>query len=62
VAVNPDRELREEAEEHGWPILEFKRQVGLGTRLTRPVPLISGASIMLGIGAVAAWLLTRRKR
>jgi HAD superfamily hydrolase (TIGR01490 family) len=62
VAVNPDRELREEAEEHGWPILEFKRQVGLGTRLTRPVPLISGASIMLGLGAVAAWILTRRKR
>jgi HAD superfamily hydrolase (TIGR01490 family) len=62
VAVNPDKELRETAEREGWPILEFTRQVGLGTRLTRPVPLISGGALMLGIGAVAAWLLTRSKR
>ncbi|MBU1227398.1 MAG: HAD-IB family hydrolase [Actinobacteria bacterium] len=62
VAVNPDRELREACERYSWPILEFTRQVGLTSRLTRPVPLISGATLMLGIGAVAAWLLTRRKR
>jgi len=61
VAVNPDRELREAAESNGWPVLEFKRQVGLTSRLTRPVPLISGATVMLALGAVAAWLLTRRK-
>jgi len=62
VAVNPDKELREVAEQSGWPILEFKRQVGLTTRLTRPVPLISGATLMAGIGALAIWILTRRKR
>jgi HAD superfamily hydrolase (TIGR01490 family) len=62
VAVNPDKELRETAEQNGWPILEFSRQVGLTSRLTRPAPLISGATLMLGLGAVAAWLLTRRKR
>ncbi|MCJ7726647.1 MAG: HAD-IB family hydrolase [Acidimicrobiia bacterium] len=61
VAVNPDRELKEACEANGWPILEFTRQVGLTSRLTRPVPLISGATVMLGIGAVAAWILTRRK-
>lgn len=61
VAVNPDRELREACEEYGWPVLEFSRQVGLTTRLAKPVPIISGATLMLGIGAVAAWILTRRK-
>ena len=62
VAVNPDKELKEAAEEGGWPILEFTRQVGLTTRLTRPVPLISGATLMAGLGALAIWILTRRKR
>ena len=62
VAVNPDRELRESAEDNGWPILEFKRQVGIGTRLTRPVPLISGTAVMAGLGALAVWILTRSKR
>jgi len=62
VAVNPDKDLRDAAEERGWPVLEFKRQVGLGDRLVRPVPLISGATLMLGVGAVAAWILTRHKR
>lgn len=61
-AVNPDRELREAAEERGWPILEFSRQVGLTSRLTRPVPLISGASIAAGIGVLAVWVLMRRNR
>jgi HAD superfamily hydrolase (TIGR01490 family) len=62
VAVNPDKELRDAAEAEGWPILEFTRQVGLTTRLTRPVPLISGATVMAGLGALAVWILTRRKR
>jgi HAD superfamily hydrolase (TIGR01490 family) len=61
-AVNPDKELREAAEEHGWPILEFSRQVGLSSKLTRPVPLISGATIAAGLGTLAVWLLTRRNR
>jgi len=61
VAVNPDKELREAAEEHGWPILEFVRQVGLTSRLIKPVPIISGATLMAGIGAIAIWILTRRK-
>ena len=33
VAVNPDRELRKQAEEKNWPILEFVRPVALGDRV-----------------------------
>ena len=62
VAVNPDKELREVAEQSGWPILEFKRQVGLTSRLAKPVPIISSATVAAVIGTVAVWLLTKRKR
>ncbi len=61
-AVNPDKELRDAAEEHGWPILEFQRQVSLGSRLTRPVPLISGATLTAIAGAGVTWLLLRSRR
>ena len=62
VAVNPDKELREAAEAAGWPILAFNRQVGLTSRFAKPVPLISSATVLAGVGAVAIWLLTRRKQ
>jgi HAD superfamily hydrolase (TIGR01490 family) len=61
-AVNPDRDLREIAEERGWPILEFQRQVSIGSRLTRPVPLISGATVTAALGAGVVWLLLRQRR
>lgn len=61
-AVNPDKELREAAEELGWPILEFSRQVGLTSRLVRPVPLISGATVAAGLGALAVWIMVRRNK
>ncbi|HSM01610.1 MAG TPA: HAD-IB family hydrolase [Acidimicrobiia bacterium] len=61
-AVNPEKELRAVAEERGWPILEFQRQVSLTERLTRPVPLISGATVAAVIGAAIAWVLLRKKR
>jgi HAD superfamily hydrolase (TIGR01490 family) len=59
-AVNPDRDLREAAEQHGWPILEFSRQVGLPTN--RTVPIVSGAAVAAGLGALATWILLRRRR
>lgn len=62
VAVNPDGDLRSIAEERGWPILDFKRQVSLAERLTRPVPLISGATVATVLGAAIAWTLLRRRR
>jgi HAD superfamily hydrolase (TIGR01490 family) len=35
VAVNPDRELRKEAETRGWDIRDFRRPVRLRTRIAR---------------------------
>lgn len=61
-AVNPDKELREVAEERGWPILEFRRQVSLRTRLTRPVPLISGATVAGLVAAAVVWTILRGRR
>jgi HAD superfamily hydrolase (TIGR01490 family) len=60
--VNPDRDLREVAEERDWPVLEFTRQVSLGSRLTRPVPIISGATLTAAVGAGVAWLLLRSRK
>jgi HAD superfamily hydrolase (TIGR01490 family) len=60
-AVNPDKDLRETAVERGWPILEFRRQVSLARRLTRPVPLISGATVAGVVGAAVVWALVRRR-
>ena len=62
VVVNPDGDLRSLAEEKGWPVLDFKREVSLAERLTRPVPLISGATLATAIGAGIAWFLIKRKR
>jgi HAD superfamily hydrolase (TIGR01490 family) len=66
VAVNPDRELREAAEKHGWPIEEFERPVTLRTRLAtlpKPVPIISGAAVAGAVaGAITLWALRSRRR
>jgi hypothetical protein len=61
-AINPERELRDIAEKRSWPMLEFRRRVSLAKRLTRPVPLISGATVAAVIGAVIAWAIIRKKR
>jgi HAD superfamily hydrolase (TIGR01490 family) len=61
-AVNPEKELRTIAEQRGWPILEFQRQVSLARRLTRPMPLISGATVAAVIGAAIAWGMMRKRR
>jgi HAD superfamily hydrolase (TIGR01490 family) len=60
--VNPEKELRTIAEQRGWPILEFQRQVSLARRLTRPMPLISGATVAAVIGAAIAWGMMRKRR
>ncbi len=56
--VNPDRGLRKEAMERGWPVLSFSRPVSLRDRIPAP----SGAAV--GISALAAgavsYLLLRR--
>lgn len=62
VAVNPDKDLRKIAEENNWPILEFQRKVSLRTRLARPVPIISGATLTVALAAGIAALILRRRR
>jgi HAD superfamily hydrolase (TIGR01490 family) len=62
-AVNPDRTLRREAVERGWPILEFKHPVPLRSRFpripapSRPVAVgIAGAAV---VAAAAGWRAAR---
>jgi HAD superfamily hydrolase (TIGR01490 family) len=61
-AVNPDKLLRREALDRGWPILAFERPMSLRSRL----PARSAGMVALGVGAVAAgatWYgLNRRRR
>jgi len=62
VAVNPEKDLRKIAEEREWPILEFQLPVSMGTRIPKPTPLVSGATLTAAIAAgVAAYLLLRRR-
>jgi HAD superfamily hydrolase (TIGR01490 family) len=61
VAVNPEKDLREAAEEREWQILEFQRPVTLGPRVPAPP---KKAWIAAGIGAAAAavfFAATRRR-
>ena len=54
VAVNPDRELKKEAEERNWPILEFVRPIALGERipLNRRWIAVTILTFLLGAGIV----------
>ncbi|MGH3835265.1 MAG: HAD family hydrolase [Pseudonocardiaceae bacterium] len=64
TAVNPDRALRREALQRGWPVLAFSDPVSLRSRIPAP----SGAQIAaaVGLGAVAAagvaWYGLRRRQ
>src|SRR5262245_52195237 len=62
VAVNPDRELRREAERRGWQIRDFRRPVQLRDRLPQVSPPPRRVALVAGIvGAmVLGWYLLRR--
>jgi HAD superfamily hydrolase (TIGR01490 family) len=65
VAVNPDRELRREAEKRGWQVRYFRRPVRLRQRLARAVPGPSPVAAIAGTVAVLAvlfWLFLRPRR
>nr|WP_312870685.1 HAD-IB family hydrolase [Gordonia asplenii] len=50
TAVNPDRGLRKQAADRGWPILTFDRPVALSGRLRENRKAIVAASAATGIG------------
>jgi HAD superfamily hydrolase (TIGR01490 family) len=63
VAVNPDRDLRREAEKRGWRIRYFRRPVRLRQRLPQVRPPSPVAAAVAGTAAAAAlvgWLYFRR--
>jgi HAD superfamily hydrolase (TIGR01490 family) len=62
VAVNPDRELRKEAEERDWQIRDFRHPVRLRHRLARvarPNPSIAAVAAAAAIAAVFGWVYLR---
>jgi HAD superfamily hydrolase (TIGR01490 family) len=61
TVVNPDRALRREAEQRGWPILTFADPVALRSRFRRPRPRTTLTAV--GVGTAAAlsiWYLAHR--
>ncbi len=65
VAVNPDKELRREAEERGWQIRDFRRPVRLRTRIANAVPppkvSIAAAVGATAVAAVLVWVALRSR-
>ncbi|MBF6138059.1 HAD-IB family hydrolase [Nocardia otitidiscaviarum] len=60
TAVNPDRALRREAHQRGWPVLTFENPVSLWSRIPAPSTTTVAASVAVGLGAVAAGALSYR--
>ena len=63
VAVNPDRELRREAEKRGWQIRDFRRPVRLRQRLPQvraPSPGAAAVAASAVVAAILGWLYFRR--
>jgi HAD superfamily hydrolase (TIGR01490 family) len=65
VAVNPDKELRKAAEEHGWPIRDFHQPVRMRTRIASAVPgpraSVAAALAAAGVAAVLVWVVLRSR-
>jgi HAD superfamily hydrolase (TIGR01490 family) len=62
VAVNPDRELRKEAEAHSWQIRDFRRPVRLRNRLAsvpRPPTPITAAAAAAAAALILGWIFLR---
>ena len=62
VAVNPDRDLRREADRRGWQIRDFRRPVRLRERLPQ-VPASGPSVAAVAAGALAVligWRYVRR--
>jgi HAD superfamily hydrolase (TIGR01490 family) len=62
VAVNPDRDLRREAERRGWQIRDFRRPVRLRQRLPQVPTPAPGVTVAVAgaAAAVLGWWYLRR--
>jgi HAD superfamily hydrolase (TIGR01490 family) len=63
VAVNPDRDLRRQAEKRGWQIRDFRRPVRLRERLPRvprPTPSVAALAGSAAVAAILGWVYLRR--
>jgi len=56
--VNPDRGLRREATERGWPVLTFSRPVSLRDRIPAPSGAAIATTAAVGVSALAAGAIT----
>ncbi len=61
IVVNPEKELKEEAERREWPILEFQRPVSLGPRVQPPPPKV-WVGVAAGVAAAAAVVVLSRRK
>ena len=66
VAVNPDRDLRKQAEEREWDILDFRKPVRLRTRIaqtaTQPkTQVAAGVVAAVAAAAIVGWLVVRSR-
>ncbi len=63
TAVNPDKKLRQVAENSGWPVLEFQKKVRVRP-WHRPHPGKAAVYALVGVAALAsglAWAARRRR-
>jgi HAD superfamily hydrolase (TIGR01490 family) len=56
--VNPDRGLRREATDRGWPVLSFSRPVSLRDRISAPSGAAIATTAAVSISALAAGAVT----
>ena len=56
-AVNPDRELRRQATQRGWPVLVFTRPVALRSRMRLPQGKPTMAALALGTAAAVGGMV-----
>jgi HAD superfamily hydrolase (TIGR01490 family) len=66
VAVNPDKELRQHANELGWEVRVFRRPVRLRSRIASAVPgprsgVVAAAVGIAAVGALLVWVAVRSR-
>ena len=65
TAVNPDAALRRAAAERGWPVLDFRRPIGLRQRMSperrRTVAVVGAGAAVTAVALGVAWYARHRR-